>query len=573
MHTNVCFPFFRLVLCVTGGESEFEGNVRIKGLAGFIPHTPMVLIQEYSFITHHTDAKIHFAHLHHLTILYDQITINLHSISHEINISQRNTLKLIGQIIQDTAENMLNYIDMLPQALECQNHTPTRTKRSAEFINTGIFPAVGTALSWLTGTLDSSAAKYINQNTDNLNKLKNAQSHLSSAVNHTAEIASRNEVKISKMRNTLRDLSKILQANISELDKQLVTDEWISGLLTAAKEARRTANLETQMWTQAVQGTVFPGVLTGLFWRDIKAIISQQTRTFTNIRYIISRTAKVTIHACKSNIYVDFAIPQLSRERMTSYEVIPFLVEEGKQFAQLKEIPKRISWDDRKTYSFTSNEIERCKHLKTLSVCERPAKIENIHQSCLYRIANSLNIHTFCKLEITKYNTSIVHFGHYIKYNLFKNKRIALAKCPHKQIMQRELVKSGIITIPNKCWIRIDGITYQNTDLTKTGQSFENRPKVYTPYIGNNTHTYNYTKLLPFEKTIRTDTYMIQKNLQLAEAELGSFEYHKDHLVPVATGTMVTVVLIVLGLTIITLYVCGCPNCRGRPIPRRNSTN
>ena len=119
MHTNVCFPFFRLVLCVTGGESEFEGNVRIKGLAGFIPHTPMVLIQEYSFITHHTDAKIHFAHLHHLTILYDQITINLHSISHEINISQRNTLKLIGQIIQDTAENMLNYIDMLPQALEC----------------------------------------------------------------------------------------------------------------------------------------------------------------------------------------------------------------------------------------------------------------------------------------------------------------------------------------------------------------------------------------------------------------------------------------------------------------------
>ena len=177
------------------------------------------------------------------------------------------------------------------------------------------------------------------------------------------------------------------------------------------------------MWTQAVQGTVFPGVLTGLFWKDIKAIISQQTRAFTNIRYIISRTTKVTIHACKSNIYVDFAIPQLSREKMTSYEVIPFLVEEGEQFAQLREIPKRISWDDRNTYTFMSNEIEKCKHLKTFSVCERPAKIENIHQSCLYRIANKLDIHPFCKLEVIKHHTSIIHFGHYIKYNLFESKK------------------------------------------------------------------------------------------------------------------------------------------------------
>ena len=126
------------------------------------------------------------------------------------------------------------------------------------------------------------------------------------------------------------DLSKILQANISELDKQLVTDKWISGLLTAAKEARRTASLETQMWIQAVQGTVFPDALTGSFWKDIKAIIGRHTRAFTNVRYIISRTTKVRIHACKSNIYVDFAIPQLSREKMTSYEVIPFLVQKDK---------------------------------------------------------------------------------------------------------------------------------------------------------------------------------------------------------------------------------------------------
>ena len=163
---------FRLVLLVLSGGGTTEGNVKIGELAGFIPHTPMVLIEEYTFITHHTDAKIHFAHLHHLTILYDQITINLHSISHKLNIGQRATLRLIGQIIQDTAENMLSYIDMLPQALECQAHTPTRAKRSAEFIDTGVFPGIGKALSWLTGTLDSSAAKYINSNTDNLNKLK-----------------------------------------------------------------------------------------------------------------------------------------------------------------------------------------------------------------------------------------------------------------------------------------------------------------------------------------------------------------------------------------------------------------
>ena len=66
-------------------------------------------------------------------------------------------------------------------------------------------------------------------------------------------------------------------------------------------------------------------------------------------------------------------------------------------------------------------------------------------------------------------------------------------------MIQKELVKSGIITIPNKCRVRIDGITYQNTDLTKTGHTFENRPQVYTPYIGNNTHTDNYTKITDFQ--------------------------------------------------------------------------
>ena len=101
---------------------------------------------------------------------------------------------------------------------------------------------------------------------------------------------------------------------------------------------------------------------------------------------------------------------------------------------------------------------------------------------------------------------------------------------------------------------------------------FENRPQIYTPYIANNTHTYNYTKLLTLEGTTRTNTRMIQNNLNSAKAELGSFEYHKDHLVPVATGTMVAIILIVLGITIIALYVCGCPSCRRKPIPRRNST-
>ena len=564
---------FRLVFGVVSGERAKEGKIRITELAGFIPHIPTVLVNEYTFITHHTDVKVHFTHLHHLTILYDQISINLHNINYEINLGQRAALDLVGKTIQDTAENMLEYIDMLPQALECQVHTPTRAKRSTTFVDTGIFPSIGRALSWLSGTLDSSAARYINSNTDNLNKLKDAQSYLYSAVNNTAELASRNEEKLKKLRNTLKDLSKILQANISEQDKKLVTDEWISGLLNAAKEARRTASLEVQMWTEAVRGKVFPGTLVGAFWKDIKTTIGRNTKGFSNLRYIMSQTTKVTIHACKSNIYVDFAVPQLTGEKMTSYEVIPFLIEKSGQFAQLKRVPARIAWDEQYTYTYTHKELKKCKHLKTFSVCERPAKIESIHRSCLYRIANNLDIHPFCSLEVVEQETSIIHLGHYIKYNLFMDKKIALTKCPHTQMFQKELVKSGIITIPNKCRVRIDGVTYQNTDLIDSGRVFENRPRIYTPYIGNDTHTYNYTKLLDSkEETTRNDKNMIRDNLQSARAKLGSFEYHKDHLVPVATGTMVVVILVVLGLIVITLYVCGCPSCRRKPRPRRDST-
>ena len=129
------------------GERAKEGKIRITELAGFIPHIPIVLVNEYTFITHHTDVKVHFTHLHHLTILYDQISINLHNINYELNLGQRAALDLVGKTIQDTAEYMLEYIDMLPQALECQAHTPTRAKRSAAFVDTGIFPSIGRALS------------------------------------------------------------------------------------------------------------------------------------------------------------------------------------------------------------------------------------------------------------------------------------------------------------------------------------------------------------------------------------------------------------------------------------------
>ena len=65
---------------------------------------------------------------------------------------------------------------------------------------------------------------------------------------------------------------------------------------------------------------------------------------------------------------------------------------------------------------------------------------------------------------------------------------------------QKDLKNSGLNTITNKCKVMIEGIIYQNTDLTQTKHTFENIPQVYTPYISNNTHTYNYTVLMVFNK-------------------------------------------------------------------------
>ena len=504
-------------------------------------------------------------HLSELGQVHGQIRgkVNRYNVSHDRGVQEQ--IQQIQVIIQETALQLLAGVEYLPQADECKGLNPERKRRSVQLVNEGLIPAIGSALSWIGGVLPSSAAKYINQNADNINVLLQAQGSLIRAVNQTNVQIKRNKNKIERIGEAFNKLSNKLSTSVDWLNKITIVDGWLGNLLTAAQEIRHTVDTMVQSWEAAVNKKVSPELLKGEMWSQLYSMLDSDTRQYKNLKYVIKMSSTVSIHACHTVVYTDIAAPLLPRSVVRSYRVIPVVIKQSGKYVKLANTPERVAWDDSKIYEQTESEIGKCKDIQLFLICNMPERSVDNFKSCFYRLANGLHIGDHCTVKmVDSVEDKINHIGRYLQYSIYGKSKVAITKCPQMRAVQKELKGNGVIEIPFKCRTIIGDRTYQNIVRSKDKKIYRIHPRFFTPSVGNLTEKGKYPELKLGELGDRTSELEVKKNLEEAKATLLTFDYHKHHFVYFHLGTMIAVGIIAIVIILTYIYFCGCPLCKDK---------
>ena len=171
------------------------------------PHKQVVLEYRSNALMYTIDTRDYWNALANLANIHHNLTDKVQ----ELGIIESDWSQL-GAIANHThfniealAEKLLNTLETLPHPRDCPT---TRQKRDVEVIPTrrGLFPGLGTALSWLTGNLDAGAGDFINKNFNNILKLKESQGKMIRVLNSTSHKAHENSEKIASIQNSLDNL-------------------------------------------------------------------------------------------------------------------------------------------------------------------------------------------------------------------------------------------------------------------------------------------------------------------------------------------------------------------------------
>ena len=170
----------------------------------YTPHKQIVIEYKSNAVLYQIDTTEYWNVLANLA----QIHTNLTEKVHDLNIAESYWPQLQSLsnhthiIIEALAAKLLNTLETLPHPREC---SLSRNKRDVEVVSTkrGLFQGLGTALSWLTGSLDSEAGSYINLNYNNVRKLQDSQGKLIKVLNNTSHKAHENAAKIANIQDSL----------------------------------------------------------------------------------------------------------------------------------------------------------------------------------------------------------------------------------------------------------------------------------------------------------------------------------------------------------------------------------
>ena len=249
----------------------------------FTPHKHIVIEYRSNAVLYQIDTTQYWNALANLA----QIHTNLTEKVHDLNIAESDWPQLQSLsnhthiIIEALAAKLLNTLETLPHPKEC---SLSRQKRDVEVVSTkrGLFQGLGTALSWLTGSLDSEAGSYINLNYNNVRKLQDSQGKLIKVLNNTSHKAHENAAKIANIQDSLESLKLDLKNNSAKsdmLDKLLITYDDYE--LSISQLGAKISEL-VQLTQAAVKGNVDQVALKGALWPQIVESLDPQTRSFQN---------------------------------------------------------------------------------------------------------------------------------------------------------------------------------------------------------------------------------------------------------------------------------------------------
>ena len=459
--------------------------------------------------------------------------------------------------IEALAEKLLNTLETLPHPTDCPT---TRQKRDIEVVPSrrGLFKGLGNALSWLTGNLDAEAGHFINQNFNNILKLKESQGKMIRVLNSTSHKAHENSEKIASIQNSLDNLKLDVKTNSEKsdmLDKIIITYDDFE--LSIAQLGEKISEL-VQLTQAAVKGEVDQVALKGQLWPQIVEALDPQTRSMQNLKFYVARTAIVEVEGCVTQINIVYNIPLVSSDMMYLYRVWNIPVYRKDHYQMITNKAQYVSWDQNRVWLYEEDEIAKCSDLGYLLVCKKARAVEKLRDSCLYSLAKTLTP----KCNYTKAQEAEIQInfeGNYLVYFLPKGQvKLQNLFCDNTEKQARELVRSGAIFIPEGCEVHIDHLSYAPL-IKKPHKTIEMKPRLFKP----NMDILSLHPTLPAPKVITRQTDMEeedflsdQADLQDADRILGQLNISPDHIV--WAGVSISVVLAITLILVIALFGMYC---------------
>ena len=429
----------------------------------FTPYNQIIIENRANAVLYQIDTTAYWNALTNLA----QLHTNLTEKAIDLNISNSDWPQIHSLsnhthiIIESLAAKLLNTLETLPHPRAC---SLSRHKRDVEVVSTkrGLFQGLGTALSWLTGSLDSEAGSYINLNYNNVKRLQESQGKLIKVLNHTSHKAHENAAKIANIQDSLESLKLDLRADMDKsnlIDKLLIT--YNDYFLSIQQLGTKISDL-IQLTQAAVKGNVDQVALEGSLWPQIVESLDPQTRSFPNLKFYVAKTTQVQVEGCITLINIIYNIPLISSNKMWLYKVRNMPVFRDNHYQSICNKAEYVAWDHNHVLQYSKEEIDACKDLGYLLVCKKAKNIEKLRASCLYSLAKNLSPkcnYTTSKVE----KIQIQYENQYLVYFIPPGKvKLSNLYCDNQEKQARELVKSGAIFVPEGCEIHIDDITYRH---------------------------------------------------------------------------------------------------------------
>ena len=528
--------------------------------AAFIPHKKVYITNSYTHIIKHTDIAPIINNIMNLTVSH----INIVNQAHQANLTEQEITTFSShtyEAIEDLAKHLKDGIDTLYHPPDCHIHP--RAKRDTDVIQpTGIFPQVGRLLSWLTGALTTDAAAVINRNSKNLHMLRQAQTEAIKVINHTAIYTHRNTLHIQALEHKLQTLSQHLSLQIEATENKVIIANMFSDLKLSVEQLHRSIEGLTTEWHWALNGKLGPQAFRHGLFNTIQKTLDPTTANIHNIRYIIKRSAELTIEACTSHIYTKIKIPLLKHTPLPTYKVHTNPVWHIDHYERISTNTATLAWTQQQTYEFTHTERAQCIELKSSLICKSPRVKLPLKHSCIFNIFHN-TLHTTEVCNVTKMATpgvTIIQDNNFIIYAIPHNQSQLLNhKCSGEPLTVKEITGSGIVHIKEHCKIAIGNTTFSSNMKPFI---FNSQPVIINHITNMSIKHHTFTDNNLNESTPIDTIIEDMDSLNVASELLGQFEINPDIII-IASGVS-SILLVTAFILIIILYIqVGCPQCPG----------
>ena len=554
-------------------------NPIITPYAAFTPHKPLAITRKTAYVAQHTDITAYILHMQELNFLQESVheKIVLLNLTKDDFPAYHVLTKQVHATVEKSAVTLMNALQSLSHEDSCLDQVK-RPKREVDLVRyQGIFPGVGRALSWLTGTLTSEAAAYINKNAHNINMLKNSQIHMIKVVNNTAVVAKKNKDQIYALKMQLAKMGNALQQQISKIQAVNYAITTVQQLLVSSQAFHDIVNDLVYSWQFSSTGVLGQKTLDEDLWKFIWEALDAPTKAYKDIKHIVKHASDISLEACHVHTFLYINIPLLSMDKHTAYKTSVFPVFHDAHYVILDSFAHLVMWDNEKSYEYTEDEAKKCKELKNVLICNPPQNILPLTNSCMFSLAKNLS--KKCKVVPTvevenKFEFQDNFLTYFVKHN---SSQLITEVCPGGHSRTSEIMNSGIIKLPHKCKLLVNGLMYENKLSHNTYQTYNRTPTFFAPIFQFKIPPQT-TYTTPSPDTGRADAVFEegQQNLAIASDILGNFEIAPDHLVIASISFTTMLVLALVAIIVLYCIVCGpmagCIRCPRARTPRTPST-